>query len=88
MSAVLRYALAALLLAACAACDIRSPFGDDWAKPEVALKIEIPPTATDLLKTIEPSKALAYSVEFLMPNDQWRAYTAKYYPGDTRSLHC
>lgn len=85
MSAMLRYMLAVLLLAACAACEIKSPFGEDWAKPDVALKIQIPASATDVVKTIEPSTGMAYAVEFLMPNDQWRSYIAKYYPGQTFS---
>jgi hypothetical protein len=36
---------------------------------------------------IEPSTGMAYSVEFLMPNDQWRAYITKYYPGQTFSQY-
>jgi hypothetical protein len=37
------------------------------------LKIEIPKTATSFLPETN-------SVAFLMPNDQWRDYVAKYYP--------
>lgn len=37
------------------------------------LKIEIPKSATSLLPETN-------SVAFLMPNDQWRDYVAKYYP--------
>ncbi|WP_234824541.1 hypothetical protein [Mycobacteroides abscessus] len=39
------------------------------------LKIEIPKDATNIVGHTDSG------VDFLMPNDQWRDYAAKYYPG-------
>lgn len=43
------------------------------------LKIEIPKDATNIVGSTD------HGVKFLMPNDQWRGYVAKYYPGKTLS---
>ncbi|SHQ64410.1 Uncharacterised protein [Mycobacteroides abscessus subsp. abscessus] len=65
----------ALLLSACG-----PGFTDKDNSPAAALKIEVPESAKPLGGYLDP-----YRVEFLMPNDQWRSYVDKYYPGKTLS---
>ncbi len=65
----------ALLLSACG-----PGFTDKDNSPVAALKIEVPESAKPLGGYLDP-----YRVEFLIPNDQWRGYVDKYYPGKTLS---
>lgn len=54
---------------------------DDWANPELALKVAVPASATDVTKGLGGgTESYAYSIDFLMPNDQWRNYLQRYYP--------
>lgn len=46
---------------------------DKDASPNVALRIDVPESARPLGGYVDP-----YRVEFLMPNDKWREYVAKY----------
>ncbi|TDH56697.1 hypothetical protein E2F47_06090 [Mycobacterium eburneum] len=55
--------------------------GPGWTDKDLGtvaeLKIEIPKSATNIVGHT------GKGVDFLMPNDQWRDYVAKYYPGTT-----
>lgn len=59
----------ALLLSGCVGPGITDK--DD--SPNAALRIEVPQSARPLGGYVDPVR-----VEFLMPNDQWREYVAKY----------
>lgn len=76
--------LAALVVLALAGCNEKDLHiqNDDWANPELALKVSVPDSAIDVAKGLgSGSSDYAYKVEFLMPNDDWRSYLAGYYPG-------
>ncbi|MEZ0366127.1 hypothetical protein ACAG26_20845 [Mycobacterium sp. pUA109] len=70
--------LAAVLLLT-TGCFIRPGRTDHDTDIVSRLKIEIPKSATNIVGHTDKG------VDFLMPNDQWRDYVAKYYPGKTLS---
>lgn len=64
-------ALAVTMLVTAQGCQDYKQFN-----PQGALRIEIPDSATEVQKLVDPDR-----VQFLMPNDQWRDYVQGYFPG-------
>lgn len=76
--------LVALSVAGCNEKDLHVQ-NDDWANPELALKVSVPESATDVAKGLgSGNDGYAYKIDFLMPNDEWRGYLASYYPNSIR----
>lgn len=79
--------LAVLVVLAVAGCNEKDVHvqNDDWANPELALKVSVPASATDVAKGLgSGNDGYAYKIDFLMPNDEWRDYLTTYYPNSIR----